>query len=319
VEDLLADGHIDHMIRRAVAAGLNPIHAIKLATINTARYFGLHHLGAVAPGWMASLAVVEDLANFRVRQTYLAGRLVAEDGVAFDPEVERRRPQVLRSSMNVHWLEPDQFAIRTGGAGFQPAADGRDARPTLLPVHVIKVLENRIDTGRCIEQVAVQDGELRADPQRDLCKVIVIERHRASGRMGKGFVRGFGMREGAIASTVAHDSHNMVVVGVDDADLFAAALHLVKRGGGFCVVRGGQVLADVPLPVAGLMSDADAATLKQQLERLHDAAGALGIQLRRPFMAMSFLTLSVIGALKITDQGLIDVERFQRIDLIAGR
>jgi adenine deaminase len=304
VEDLLVEGHIDHMVRKAIAAGLPPVHAVKIATLNTARYFGLREQGAVAPGRIANLAILDNLESCRVTRCYHAGRLVAEDGVAMDHERDRRRTQILRSSINVRWLEPEQFAI--------PAPHSGECG-----VHVIEVGEGRLETGRCVQQLSAVSGQLYADPQRDLCKIAVIERHQASGRIGCGFVRGFGLTAGAIGSSVSHDSHNLVVAGTNDHDLFAAAVHLVKMRGGFCVIRDGRVLADVPLPIAGLMSEADAPTLSKQLHALHEAAQALDAKLRRPFMALSFLSLSVIGALKITDRGLVDVDRFELIDLVA--
>lgn len=304
VEDLLAEGHIDHMIRRAVQRGLNPIHAIKLATINTANYFGLRQLGAVAPGRLASLAILEDLRECRVRRVYHAGRLVAEDGLSLPLPASHKSP-VLRSSINVKWLEPDQFVVPAPGAG--PCR-----------VHVIEVLENRIDTLRSVETLTAVDGQLLADPQRDVCKLAVIERHQASGRIGLGFVRGFGLARGAIASSIGHDAHNLAVAGVSDADIFTAAVRLVKLRGGLCVVCDGQVLAEVALPIGGLMSERSAAELRDELQKLHAAAASIGGKLRRPFMALSFLTLSVIGELKLTDQGLVDVERFRLIDVIAG-
>jgi len=304
VEDLLAEGHIDCTIRRAVARGLNPVHAIKLATLNPARYFGLQHLGAIAPGRSASLAILDDLSDCRVWRVYHGGRLVAEEGVALDPQAPRRKPPVLRASLNVHWLEPQHFAV--------PAPHAGECR-----VHVIEAQPDRIDTRRCIETLHAADGRLHADPQRDLLKLAVVERHQASGQIGRGFVRGFGLRGGAIASSVAHDAHNLVVAGVNDHDLFTAAVQVVRMRGGFCVVNDGAVLADVPLPIGGLMSDLDAETLRGRLRRLHEAAWALGCKLRRPFMALSFLTLSVIGELKLTAQGLVDVGRFELIDLVA--
>ncbi len=304
VDDLLEQGQIDHMIRKAVAMGMNPLHAIKLSTINTARYFGLHHLGAIAPGRAASIAVVNNLTDCRVTRTYRAGELVAENGVGYDAGADKRREQILRSSINVQWLEPQQFAIPT------------DARES-CQVHVIEVTEGRIDTGHAVETMTPANGELHADPARDLAKIAVIERHQASGNTGLGFVRGFGLTDGAIASSVGHDSHNLVVAGTNDADMYTAAVHLVKIRGGFCAVRGGEVLADVPLPIGGLMSTVDAETLSGQLRALHEAVRPVAGKLRRPFMALAFLSLSVIGKLKLTDQGLIDVEKFERIDLVA--
>lgn len=305
VDDLLEEGHMDYMVRRSIAAGLDPILAVKLATINAACYFGLRDLGAIAPGRLASLAVLEDLKECRVTRTYHAGRLVAQDGRTIQHD-EPRKPQVLRSTVNVKWLEPGQFVIRAPEGSHQA-------------VHVIEVLEDRIDTRRSVERLPAVDGQLLPDPARDICKMAVIERHQASGRTGLGFVRGFGFTGGAIASSVGHDAHNLAVVGTNDADMLAAAIRLVKLRGGLCVVKHGQVLAEVPLPIAGLMSEADAPTLSRQLKALHAAAHAIGGKLRRPFMALSFLTLSVIGELKLTDQGLIDVGQFKRIDLLSTR
>ncbi|MBI5865496.1 MAG: adenine deaminase [Planctomycetes bacterium] len=304
VEDLLDEGHIDHMVRRAVQGGLNPLLAVKIASLNTANYFGLRRLGAVAPGRLASLAIVDDLRDFRVRRVYHAGRLVAQDGASL-PMPDVRKPPLLRSSINVKWLEPDQFAV--------PAPAGESA----CRAHVIQVYENRIDTGRTVETLPVRDGAVQADPQHDICKLAVIERHQASGATGMGFVRGFGLRCGAIASSIGHDAHNLVVVGTNDADIFAAAVRLVKLRGGLSVVRDGQVLAEVALPIGGLMSELDATALRGQLHALHAAVSTIGGTLRRPFMALSFLTLSVIGELKVTDQGLVDVGRFRLIDLLA--
>ncbi|MCK4342291.1 MAG: adenine deaminase [Phycisphaerae bacterium] len=305
VEDLLDRGHMDYLVRRAVAGGLNPVHAIRLVTHNPACYFGLKELGAVAPGKLACLTLLEDLKECRVTRVYQAGRVVAEEGISIDREVGRRKRHILRSSINVHWLEPEHFAIKA-------PHDGE------CEVHVIEVIEGRLDTQRALERMPVKDGQLHADPRRDLCKITVIERHQASGNIGLGFVRGFGLSAGAIASSVCHDSHNLVVAGTNDHDMYTAAVQLVKLRGGFCVVKEGQVLAEVPLPIAGLMSEADAYTLSEQLQVLHEAAQSLDAKLRRPFMALSFLNLSVIGALKITDQGLVDVEKFELIDLIAS-
>jgi adenine deaminase len=303
VDDLLEQGQIDHMIRKAIGMGMDPIHAIKLATYNTARYFGLNHLGAVAPGRLASIAILEDLKNCRVSQVYHAGALIAQDGKPMGKSVEEQSSQTLRSSINLHWVEPEHLQIKA-------PSDGP------CDVHVIEVIEDRIDTERSIESITPTDGCLQADPKRDLAKIAVFERHQASGKIGLSFVRGFGFSSGAIASSVGHDSHNIVVAGTNDADMLAAVIHLVRIRGGFCVVKDGEVLADVALPVAGLMSDVDAETLSEQLRRLHEAAKKLDGKLRRPFMALSFLTLSVIGRLKLTDQGLIDVDRFELIEPI---
>ncbi|MBU0616092.1 MAG: adenine deaminase, partial [Planctomycetes bacterium] len=211
VDDLLAEGHIDHIIRRAIAAGMNPVHAVKLATINPARHFGLDHLGAVAPHRLATLTILDDLEQCRVNRVYQAGRLVYADGQVLDVDENVRRPKMLRGSINVHWIEPEDFTINVPHEGE-------------FDVHVIEVMEDRIDTGRSIARVRADGGQLHADPKRDLCKLAVVERHMASGNVGLGFVRGFGFSSGAIASSVSHDAHNLVIAGTNDHDMYVAAV-----------------------------------------------------------------------------------------------
>lgn len=305
VGDLLDEGHIDHMIRKAIAGGLHPALAVRVGSYNAASYFGLERTGAIAPGWKADLAVIRDWKSARASRVYRNGLLTAVDGACVAPAESSRSAVLLRSTINVQWLEPHSFRVEAPHAGPPPT------------IHVIQAMENRIDTERTLEPACVRDGVLAADVSRDLCKLAVIERHRASGEIGLGFVRGFGFQRGAIASSVAHDAHNLIVVGVDDADLLAAAVHVVKMRGGLCVVERGQVIADLPLPIAGLVSDAPAEQVASRYAHLLDAAHSLGGHLRQPFMALSFLSLSVIGKLKLTNQGLVDVERFERIPLIA--
>jgi len=306
VEDLLAEGHIDFIIRKAIAGGLNPALAVRLATLNTARYFGLHHTGAIAPGYRADLAVLSDWKSCRVTRTLRNGLLTAENGACTHIAEAAASPMVLRSTINIAALDATKLAIPLNG----------HATPR---VHIIEAMENRIDTKRSIEPAAIRDGQLVADPARDLLKLAVVERHRASGEIGLGFVRGFGLKRGALASSVAHDAHNLIAVGIDDADLLAAFVHLTAMRGGLCVVDGGKVIADLPLPIAGLVSDGKAETVAARHAALQKAAAALGCKLMQPFMALSFLSLSVIGQLKLTNLGLVDVDRFERISLIAGQ
>ncbi len=301
VGDLLEEGHIDHILRKAIAAGLDPVLAVRIASCNPARYFRLPYTGAAAPGYRADLAVLDDWSTCRVTRTYRNGVLTAQDGRCVQPPPTAAESVLLRSTINVQWLEPDAFVLRA------PAPD--------LHVHVIEAMENRIDTRRTTEPAPVRDGRVVADVSRDLCKLAVVERHRASGEIGLGLVRGFGLKRGALASSVAHDAHNLILVGVDDADLLAAAVHVVKMRGGLCAVGDGKVLADLPLPIAGLVSDAPADQVARRYAALLDAAASLGCRLVQPFMALSFLSLSVIGRLKLTNQGLVDVDRFQRIPL----
>jgi len=304
VDDLIEEGHIDCMVRRAIAAGIDPPTAIRIASYNAARHFGLLQVGAICPGYHAVLTILEDLEKCRVTQVYQAGELVAEDGKCiYEPPAHRREP-IIRSTINVPWLERENFAV--------PCGDHAAPR-----VHVIEMIPDQLRTNRSIETMPVQDGKVLADPSRDIAKIAVIERHQASGNIGLGFVRGLGLKNGAIASSVAHDSHNLIVAGTNDDDMYAAAVQLVRIRGGFSVAAEGKILADCPLPIAGLMSNQPAEELRKQLRTVRAAAAGIGCPLRRPFMALSFLSLSVIGSLKVTDQGLIDVDRFERVDVLA--
>jgi adenine deaminase len=322
VQDLLEEGQIDYMVRTSIGLGLDPILAIRLAAYNASRYFGLRQTGAVLPGYRANLTVLEDLRSCRVTEVFYRGQLVAEGGRCTAGAAPPQGRAPIRSSINVRWIELKDFEIPCSA----PRADDRAADPSAAEssgaappkIHVIHVLENRIDTERSLEPATVREGQLVADPQRDLAKMIVLERHRASGEIGRGFVRGFGLRAGAIASSVAHDAHNLIVVGMSDADMLKAAVRLVKLRGGLVVVRDDEVLAEVPLPIAGLVSDEPAETVARRLKELSAAARKLGCPLDQPFMALSFLSLSVIGKLKLTNQGLIDVERFEPIPLVAS-
>jgi adenine deaminase len=304
VDDLLEEGHIDCMVRRAIQAGVEPAIAVRIASYNAAKHFGLTQVGAICPGYHAAITILEDLESCRPSRVYQAGRLVALDGrCVYEPPAKVHEP-VLRSTINVQWLEVEQFRVPVGKGGRHR-------------VHVIDTIPDQIHTKRSVEELPVADGCIVPDPGRDIAKIAVIERHRASGKTGIGFLRGFGLKRGAIASSVAHDSHNLIVAGTNDADMFAAALQLVKIRGGLCAVRDGEVLAEVPLPIAGLLSDRPAEELREQIRSLRAAVEELGCHLRRPFMSLSFMSLSVIGSLKVTDQGLIDVDRFEAIDLLA--
>lgn len=308
VHDLLEEGQIDFMIRTAIAQGLDPILAYRLGSTNAARYFGIRQIGAVLPGYRADIAILDDLKTCRVAEVYHRGQLVAEGGRCTAPRGPLEERIQLRSSVDVHWIEPKDFQIRV--------PEGRETSSP-LPIYVIHAEENRVDTEYSTEPAAVRDGFLVADPARDLAKVVVIERHRATGEVGRGFVKGFGLKAGAIASSVAHDAHNIIVVGMSDEDMLTATIHLIKLHGGLVVAHEGRVLADVPLPIAGLVSNEPAERVAAQLHDLAAAARKLDCRFEQPFMALAFLSLSVIGKLKLTNQGLIDVENFRRISLFA--
>ena len=295
--DLLDEGSIDYMVRVAIQEGIDPITAIRMGTLNTAEYFGLRDRGAIAPGRRADLFIFSDLNNPVPEQVYRGGYLVAENGEML-PIKEARRPIELRSSMNIRWETVD-FAI---------PAEGAKAR-------VIGSIPDQLVTEHLIEEIKQVDGYAVPDVERDILKMAVIERHRATGNMGKGFIHGIGLKRGAIAGTVAHDHHNLVVIGTDDESMMAAAQAIAQMGGGLVAVDGETILAQLPLPVAGLMSDQPIGEVRAGMDRLLGAAQELGSSLHDPFMAMSFMALEVIPSLKLTDVGLVDVDQFRLVDL----
>lgn len=300
--DLLSLGHMDHLVRRAIEHGIDPVTAVQMATINTARYFGLRRRGAVAPGYVADMAVVRDLRTFTVTRTYHRGIMVAENGAYCTPN-SAGSPLSLRSTMNVDWSATD-LAI--------PAPEGPRHEAA---VRVIDVVVDQIVTRQTTERMPVRAGMVWADPSRDILKIAVIERHLASGNVGRGFVRGFGLTRGALASSVAHDSHNIVVVGAEDDEMRAAASAVARMRGGQAVVACGEVLASVPLPIAGLMSHLPVEEVSRRVAAMTTAAHDLGSTLTDPLMTLSFLALPVIPELKLTDRGLVDVNRFEIVPL----
>lgn len=291
--DLISEGEIDHVLRLAVSGGLDPVTAVQIATINPARHYNLSGRGAVAPGYRADLAVMNNLGDFRADMVFKDGRLAARGG-------------------NLLCNPPRSVCERMHGTVRLPQLKGRldikepsdDAR-----ARVIEIVPDQIFT----RSILVPAGELTA--AKDIARVAVAERHGRNGNVAVGFVRGFGLKRGALASTVAHDSHNLILVGTDTTDMELAAETTAAMGGGLAVVSGGRVLAALPLPVAGLMSEQDALTVAGQHESVKHAALEIGCSLSEPFMTMSFLALPVIPELKITDMGLVDVNRFETVEL----
>lgn len=297
--DLLDEGGIDHMVRTLIQEGTPPVEAIRLATLNPAEHFGLHQRGAIAPGRRADFLVVDSLGDLRPAEVYVCGKVVAREGRALAWDLPPT-PTPPSPSMRVD-LERIDLRI--------PAQEGK--------LRVIRAIPDQIVTGMEVLEPTLSWSGVAADPSRDLLKIAVVERHQGSGRVGLGLVTGIGLREGAIAGTVAHDHHNIVAIGADDDSLGAAIAAVVRLGGGLVAVRGEETVASLPLPVAGLMSPDPIEVVRERLDEVVRAARGLGSPLHDPFMAMSFLALEVIPSLKITDQGLVDVEQFRPVGLWA--
>jgi adenine deaminase len=292
--DLVNEGHIDHCVRKSIKLGLSPITALQIATINAARHYRLQNLGAIAPRYWADFIVFDDLKKFKIRQTYKKGVLVAEDGKYLGKAIAR--VPLPRSTMNLRY-EPRDLVV--------PANRGRKIR-------VIEIVPQQIVTKEIITTPKIDGGEIVADIRRDLLKLVVVERHRATGNVGVGFVRGFKLQRGAIGSTVAHDAHNVVVAGTNDADILRVIEELERLQGGQVAVADGKVNAELGLPIAGLVSDRPLAEVIKRMDALNAAVRALGCDLDAPFMTLSFLSLSPIPQLKLTDQGLIDAVHLKK-------
>ncbi|HDQ73532.1 MAG TPA: adenine deaminase [Chloroflexi bacterium] len=297
--DLLDEGHVDYLIRLAVEAGLDPVTAIQMATLNTAEWFRLRDRGAIAPGKRADVVVFSDLQDFRAGMVFAGGALVARDGETLGewpvPDVD---DAAVRGTVHVEWGQLD----------FQIPARGEQMR-------VIGVVPDQVVTTRLLQSPKVVDGIAVADPERDLLKLAVIERHRGTGNVGLGFVRGMGLKRGALAGSVGHDAHNLTVVGCDDDSMMTAARAVGEMGGGLVAALGDEVLGTVPLPIAGLMSRQPIEIVRQQTDELVSIAHDLGSPLHDPFMTLGFLALEVIPSLKLTDKGLVDVEQFEIVSL----
>ncbi|TIH15808.1 adenine deaminase [Marinifilum sp. JC120] len=286
--DLRENGHLDYGVRRAVALGMDPLRAVQMVSINPARYFGLRGYGAIGPGYRANCFLVDDLKDFAIQKVYLNGTPLEECSF------ESGNGVAPRGSMHVGAeIDEDMFASEKGSG----------------LIRVIGVTPGQLLTENLELEPLLEDGLPVADPVRDICKLTVIERHRATGNHASAFVRGLGLSHGAIAGTVAHDSHNLIVAGISDADMVLAAREAVRMGGGFAVVRDGTLLATLPLPVAGLMSDKGLAEVAAGVRGLDHATQRLGCSYN-PFMLISFLALPVIPSLKLTDRGLVDVDAF---------
>ncbi|KJR40292.1 Adenine deaminase [Candidatus Magnetoovum chiemensis] len=333
-EEILTQGHIDYIIRKAIKSGINPVRAIQMATINCANYFRIDDIGAIAPKRRADMVVFKDIQNPIIEKVFVKGVLVAENGSRVNSSIKVEKSEEIPTVMNFD-LNKVNFAIKCkgysfpdnyfaprsprGGDDYSPCQLGRrqEVGQQELPIkaRVIKIIPNQIITEEICMEVLQKDGYALSDTSRDMIKIAVIERYSGKTGMAKGFVNCLGLKKGAIASTVAHDSHNIIVAGADDDDMLCAVNAVKEMGGGFVVVCKKEVIANLPLPVAGLMSEESLESVNLSMGRVLKAAQSLGSKLPDPFMSLGFLALPVIPTLKITDKGLVDVNKFALVEL----
>ena len=340
VIDLEENGHMDHLVRTAISFGLPPIRAIQMASINTARYFGLKNMGAIAPGFRADFILLDDLKSFRISDVFLNGKRIdlnysgIDDGINSSSQIgskvnEMRSdswinsdatylPQCTPPPSSLSILQNNTMRIKSLD---DPNIFSTPAKPTtsssLASIQVIGVIPGQLITQKRIIRPKVNENyQPLADTYRDIAKLAVIERHHKTGNIGLGFIQGLGLKTGAIVSSVAHDSHNLVVAGMNDMDMLTAAKHISLLGGGLAVVDNCQVIASLPLPIAGLMSDQNISSVISNLTAVNEACRRLGDNIiKDPFMLLSFMSLPVIPSLKLTDKGLVDVDRFEFTNL----
>jgi len=297
---LVEDGHMNAVIKKAIRLGMDPLTAIRMCTINPAEHYRLEELGAVAPGKIADLVVIDNFKNFNVEMVFKNGELAAKNGRLLPQVISSMRPsEALRGSINIQWLKPDYFQIQ--------AKKGR--------CRVIGLVPGQLITREELHKPRVVRGRVVTDTDRDLLKLVVVERHHASPNIGIGLVRGFGLKKGAIASSVAHDAHNIIAVGTNDADIMEAVIKIRKFQGGFTAVVDKKLVGSLALPVAGLISMKPVHEVKDELNELITVAKEMGCSLDDPFMALSFLALPVIPDIKLTDKGLVDVNSQKIIPL----
>jgi adenine deaminase len=298
--ELVTEGHLDRILRKAISLGLDPITAIQMVTINVANYYGLRNVGAVAPGYDANLVIFNSLQDIQIQTVLAAGKVVQPNAIKGKSSADalRKTYSEVFHSVNVD-MENLTFSM--------PAKTER--------ARVIKIVKDELITEKMELSIKVKNGFALADPDRDIAKLAVVERHHGTGNVGRGFVQGIGLQRGALASTIGHDSHNITVIGVNDNDMMLAVQTIVNQQGGIAVVADGVVEASLTLDVAGLMSSKDAVYVADAFADLLKAAKILGVQVEDPFMFMSFLALPVIPHLKITDLGLVDVDTFSLVEL----
>lgn len=296
--DLMDEGHLNFLVKKSISKGMDPTVAVSLASVNTAEYFGIKNVGAIAPGYMADLLVIDNFKDFNIEMVFKKGQLVARNGEPLFTPAPLDNSTVAHT-VNIKHVDAERLAVKAEGEY----------------INVMEIIPDQIITKRLWEKAKIENGKIVSDTERDILKMAVIERHHGTGNIGIGFVKGFGIKKGALASTIAHDSHNLIVLGTNDEDMLAAVEEIKRIQGGLVAVADGRVLGELSLPIAGLMSDQPLAAVRKKLDEMHEIASGLGATPKSPFMALSFMALPVIPEIKVTDKGIVDVTAFKLIGL----
>lgn len=303
---LQGQGHLDYIVKRAIEEGVDPVTAIQMVTINPAQCFQLDHdLGSIAPSKCADMVLIDDLRTCHVVNVFIDGQEVAKDGKMLREFAPYTYPTPATNSVHLNTMTAENFAVKVA-----------EKEGETVNVRVAEIIPARVGTFEKIMPLTVKDGQLHADPENDVLKVAVFERHHNTGTVGYGFVKGFSIKNGALAQTVAHDAHNLLVVGSNDEDMALAANTLIASGGGLVAVQNGKILGHVALPIAGLMSDKPLEEMSAEVENLERAWAQMGCSLPSPFMTMALIPLACLPELRITNRGLVDCRTFQFVDLI---
>jgi len=297
-KDLIEEGHINYIIKTTMNEDIDPVTAIRMATLNTTEYFRLRNFGAIAPGYTANLVVFDNFKDFNILKVFKDGELVAENGKLLDLSPKPLEVPI-RGSINIKWLYPEDFKIPVKGD----------------KCRVIKIISGQIITETNIETPKIVNGWAVSDIKRDILKVAVVERHHASQKVSLGLVKGIGLKKGALGSSVAHDSHNIIIVGTNDKDMLNVGAAIAKMGGGLAISVDEKIIDSLPLPIAGLMSDRPLSEVKENLDSIYKTSKSLGVSVDNPFMSIAFLSLEVAPHLKITNKGLVDVNNSKIVDL----
>jgi len=307
-ETLMVQGHMDDVVRRAIEEGVDPLTAFQMATLNTAEHFGVSRdIGSLAPGKCADILILDDLSKASVDAVIADGVIVAQKGKMIVDLAPPKYPRFVRNSIRLQrLLKPEDFVMKT------PVRKGK------VKVRVIGVVEGKAVTKRLEKELSVKASRVQPSAKLDVAKIAVVERHKRTGNIGLGFVSGFGLKQGAVASSVAHDSHNLIVVGMNDNDMAIAVNKLAELGGGIVAIKNGKAIGMVELPIAGLMSDKPIEMVCKRVERLSRAWVRLGCTMASPFMTLSLLALPVLPEIRITDKGLVDTKKFEFISPIVN-